>query len=462
MLMERVKETIDRYVMFKEGERVLVAVSGGVDSLVLLDLLHRLSPDYSLELVVAHLDHGLRGEESREDARFVAELARRKGLRAVSERVDLRAHSAKERLGLEETGRLLRHRFLFTSAERVGATKIALGHTENDRAETILFNLIRGAGPTGLVGIRPVSLPIVRPLIEVAREEIIAYARSRDLSWREDHTNQDVSFSRNRIRHRILPLLREMNPRILEALKRTADLLAEEELALNDLLTPLWEGVIIPQPDGRIVLRRERLSRFSKGVQALLLRRGLARARGDLQGIEKVHIDALLSLISSSRAHGELDLPGLVARVQGDELVLGDKERDEPLSFETPIELGRTRIPPLGITLHLSLEEWNGAGESLVEESSDVEVADADRVHFPLYLRGRRPGDRFAPLGLGGEKKLKDFLIDERVPFYERDRVPLLCDQKRIIWVVGLRLSDAVRVTSETKKVLTMRWEAIS
>ena len=462
MLLERVKETIERYAMLEQGEPVLVAVSGGVDSVVLLDILCRLAAEYTLKLTIAHLDHGLRGEEAREDARFVAHLARKEKLSLIEKKLDVAKFSKEKRIGIEEGARLLRRDFLSAAADEAGAAKIALGHTQNDRGETMLFNLIRGAGPTGLVGIRPVNRSLIRPLIEVSREEILSYARSRDLPWREDLTNQDLSFSRNRIRHRILPLLREMNPRILAALQRTANLLAEQELALDDLLAPLWVEVLIVQAEDRIVLQRGRLSQRSKGVQALLLRRGIGRLRGDLQGIEKVHIDALLDLVASQRTHGKLDLPGFVARFQGDELTLGEEQMDNPLSFEVPVALGRTKIPSLGISLDLSIEDRIGSGESQITADREVEVADADRVQFPLHVRGRRPGDRFAPLGLGGEKKLKDFYIDERVPFYDRDRVPLLCDQQKIIWIVGLRLSDAVRVTSATKKVLIMRKERLT
>lgn len=462
MLLERVKETIERYAMLEQGERVLVAVSGGVDSVVLLDILCRLAAEYTLDLTIAHLDHGLRGEAAREDARFVAHLARKEKLALIEKKLDVAEFSKEKRIGIEEGARLLRRDFLHAAADEVGAAKIALGHTQNDRGETMLFNLIRGAGPTGLVGIRPVNLSVIRPLIEVSREEILSYAHSCDLPWREDRTNQDLSFSRNRIRHRILPLLREMNPRVLAALQRTADLLATEELALDDLLAPLWVKVLIVQAEDRIVIQRGRLSQLYKGVQALLLRRGIARLRGDLQGIEKVHIDALLGLVASHRAHGKLDLPGFVARFQGDELTLEEGEMENPLSFEVPIALGRTEISSLGISLDLSIENRIGSGESQIAEDREVEVADADRVQFPLHVRGRRPGDRFAPLGLGGEKKLKNFYIDERVPFYDRDRVALLCDRQKIIWVVGLRLSDAVRVTSETKKVLIMRKERLT
>jgi tRNA(Ile)-lysidine synthase len=456
--------------MLEQGERVLVAVSGGIDSVVLLDILCRLAAEYKLKLTIAHLDHGLRGEEAREDARFVARLARKEKIALVEKKLDVAKFSREKRIGIEEGARLLRHGFLRAAADEVGAT----GHTQNDRGETILFNLIRGAGPTGLVGIRPVNRSayrsvnrsvnrlLIRPLIEVSREEILAYARSRNLRWHEDLTNQDPSFSRNRIRHQLFPLLREMNPRVLAALQRTADLLMEEESALDGLLAPLWAEILTVQAENRIVICRDKLSKLSKGVQALLLRQGIARLRGDLQGIENVHIDALLGLVASQRTHGKLDLPGFVARFQGDELTLGEEKMDRPLSFEVPVALGRTKIPSLEVSLDLSIEDLIGSGEFQITEDKEVEVADADRVQFPLHVRSRRPGDRFAPLGLGGEKKLKDFYIDERVPFYDRDRIPLLCDSQKIIWVVGLRLSDAVRVTSETKRVLIMRKERLT
>lgn len=477
MLLERVKETLDRYTILKEGDRVLVAVSGGVDSVVLLDILHRLSGERGIELIVAHLDHGMRGEDSREDARFVAESAERKGLHVICERIDLRVCSARERRGLEETGRLLRRRFLLRTADKVGATGIALGHTQNDRAETFLFNLIRGTGPTGLVGMRPVTpqpalgcregVPVVRPLLEVSREEIVAYACLRDLPWREDRTNQDIAFSRNRIRHQLFPFLEEMNPRVLQALTRTADLIGEERRVLDDLLAPLWRKIVIDEEEGRIVLCRGRLTDFSAGLQALLLRRGIAHVRGDiatgnLQGIEKGHIDALRRLVISPRAHGELDLPGLAARVQMDELILGGSRPAVAHLPETTLELGRTEVPAFGISLDLSIADWDGDVSSLMKESIDLEAADAERVAFPLSLRGRRNGDRFAPLGLGGTKKLQDFLVDGGVPYYERDRVPLLCDRERIIWVVGMRLSEAVRITPTTKRALIMRREVTS
>jgi tRNA(Ile)-lysidine synthase len=459
MLPEKTKETIARYGMLKGEEKVLVAVSGGVDSVVLLEVLCILAPELSLALVIAHLDHGLRGREAKEDARFVASLGKAKGVPVILEQIDVARVSKDERLSLEEAGHRVRRRFFEETSQKVGATRIALGHTRNDRAETLLFNLIRGAGPTGLVGIRPVSLPYIRPLIDTSREEVLSFARSQGLAWREDRTNQDLDFSRNRIRHQIIPLLEQMNPRFLDALHRTSDLLLEEQQALETLLERPWEEVRAFDGKGEVIFHRHRLAELPSGLIGLLLRRGITHVRGNLQGIEKVHIDALCRLARSFQSHGELDLPGLAVRVQNDELLLSTQIKAKACPYEFPVRLGKTEFSSLGIAIELSIKERNDSLEDLMEHGRTMEVADADRVHFPLHLRSRRPGDRFLPLGMKNEKKLKDLLSDEHIPFFKRDALPLLCDQERIIWVAGVRLSDAVRVTSKTKRVLVMGME---
>jgi len=460
MLLEKVKTTIAHYGMLSHGDTILVAVSGGVDSVVLLDLLCRLVEEFSLKLVIAHLDHGLRGENSRQDAQFVVSLAEERGLPVIRERIDVCQVRQEKSLGLEEAARLVRRRFLEETARKVSAARIAVGHTLNDRVETLLFNLIRGAGPTGLAGIRPVSPPYIRPLIETPREEILTFARAEGLAWREDRTNQDTIYSRNRIRHTIMPLLQQLNPRLLNALQRAADLLLEESDALDILLDRPWKDVISREEIGSVMFRRDRLARLPGELQGLLLRRGIANVRGNLQGIEKVHVDALRDLVTKVNGHGETHLPGVTARIQGNELLLGAHREPTMVPYELPIELGRTALPHLGIVLDLSIEQWNGT-QKPPNKGGWVEVADADQIHFPLHVRSRREGDRFRPLGMGQEKRLKDFLIDDRVPFYDRNSLPLLCDQSQIVWVVGTRLSDAVRITEQTERVLVMRSETL-
>ena len=455
MLLERVRATIDRHRMLGPGEAVLVAVSGGVDSVVLLDLLGQLGPDYGICLHVAHLDHGLRGAASTGDARFVERVAEERGLPLHASRLDPDALAEHRRHGAEGAAREARLAFLLHVAAEVGAERIALGHTADDQAETVLHRLARGTGITGLRGIRPVRPPFIRPLIDATRDEILAYARERGIVWRDDASNADVSFARNRIRHRVLPELEAINPRAVEAICRGSIYAAEAEEASRFLVATLWEAACSEEGDERLALRRGALSLYPRSVQKLLLREGARRVRGSLTGIEHDHVEAAVRLIAGGPARGELSLPGLHVRVQNDELLLTRRAEAplEPWTF--PIDLGETEIPEPPVTLELAIVE--DEPPQRIPSDRWTEWADADRVAFPLELRSRREGDRFAPFGLGTSVKLKDFLINERVPYFDRGRLPLLCDREKIVWIVGVRLSDEVRVTDATRRYLSMR-----
>ncbi len=464
MLTKKVLSTISRNSMLDEGDRVLVAVSGGVDSVVLLDVLCQLAPIYKLELFLSHLDHQLRGEDSRGDARFVSQLASRLGIELVSESVDVSAIARNKKLGIEEAARMVRLRFLRETAIDLKSDKIAVGHTANDLAETILFNLIRGSGLTGIGGIKPVSLPFIRPLIDVTRDEIVSYANQKGIAWRYDRSNADTRFTRNLIRHQIIPVLEGLNPRFVIAMSRTAEIVRDQNQALQDLLDPLLQDAIIEESKHSICLNRNYLKSCSPGVLRALLRQALEKVRGNLQGISKENIDDLCNLIKSSRSHGELYLPHAQARLQEDELALSQPEpgriprQDRQ---ETEVPLGSTNFPAFGIGLDIEISPWNRQIDVLNTRDANTEIIDVDKVSFPLKLRNRRPGDRFSPLGLSATKKLKDFFIDSHVPFYERDKVPLLCDQRGIILVIGQRISDTVRVDTTTRRVIVIRWEEI-
>ncbi len=453
MLLERVRTTIDRHRMFDSGGTVLVAVSGGLDSVVLLDLLSRLAPDYGISLHVAHLDHGLR-PASADDARFVERLSADLDLPSRIDRLDPDKFDARSGGVSEAAARAARHAFLESVRTEIGASRIALGHTADDQAETIIHRLTRGSGIKGLRGIPPVRLPFVRPLIETRRAEILEYARTRNLDWRVDASNADLSLTRNRIRHRVLPELERLNPKVVESICRSADLAAEADEIGDHLIRLLWDEVLANEGEERVAFRLGALNDLSRAVRKLLLREGARRVRGDLTGFEHDHTEEAARLAASESSHGELSLPGLSVRIQSDEVVL-TRSAESPLAPWTyPVELGETAIvePPIA----LRLEVVDGAPPRMNPSDRWIESADADRIHFPLELRSRRDGDRFTPLGLAKCVKLKDFLINEKIPYYDRDRVPLLCDREKIVWVVGVRLSDEVKITDSTCRILRM------
>ena len=468
MFLERIASTIDRHGMLEPGETVLVAVSGGVDSVALLHALSRLAPRWSVDLHVAHVDHGWRGEASAADGRFVAAMAAGLGLPCTRSRIDDLETEPTTGLGREGAAREARRELLTRIADAVGATRIALGHTANDQAETVLHHLTRGAGGAGLRGMPAVSERFIRPMLDIRRADVLAYAGEHALTWREDASNANVRFSRNRIRHRVIPELERINARAVEAIVRSAELAADLEAAVAPLLDGIWKDLRSPRDDGTIALRRAGLLDLEPSLRRLVVRRAIRDARDDLEGIERVHIESVLSLLASDRAHGELSLPGLHVRMQNDDVSFLAKRPADAEAWSTPLDLGETRANDGRTPIHLSLVERAVAA---YRPSSDrwSEAADADRLRLPLVLRSRRDGDRFTPLGLGREVKLKDFLINERVPYFERDDVALVCDRggaddgaadgDRIVWVVGLRLSDQVRVTDTTRRILMMRAE---
>ncbi len=438
--------------MLMPGEAVVVAVSGGLDSVVLLDLLHRLFTNESAPLHVAHLDHGLRGA-SAADARFVERLAARYDSPAHVSRLDRSALEAHRAYGREGAAREARQAYLLQVADEVGASRIALAHTADDRTETIIHRLARGTGIAGLRGIPSVRLPFVRPLIEAKRKDILAYALENGLIWRDDASNVDVSFARNRIRHRILPELEAINPRASEAILRASAHAAEADEASAFLVSTIWEGICSGEADGRLTLRRSALSSVPPSVRKLVLREATRRARGDLSGIGSHHIEAVIELAASESSHGELSLPGVHVRVQADDVLLARAPETPVEPWAVAVDVGETEVPDPAMTLRLAIAEQQ---PSMDREDRWLETADADRVEFPLQLRSRRAGDRFTPLGLDSPIKLKDFLINEQVPYYDRDRLPLLCDRDKIVWAVGVRLSNEVRITEGTRRYLTM------
>jgi len=460
MLLDAVRSAIRRYSMIERGDRVVVAVSGGADSMALLSALHALSSDLHCELAVAHLDHGLR-PSSAADARFVEEQAASLGLPVMSERCDVRSEAAARRQGIEEAARGVRRAFLARVAAEWGAARIALGHTADDQAETVLFRLARGTGWDGLCGMAPVSGPIIRPLLFLTRGEVRQFAADQGIPWREDETNSDVSFARNRIRERVLPELAAINSDVVRTVARFADIAGDMRGTERYVVARLWGDICESENSGSLRLARTRVAALPPSVQFIVLREAICRARGDLRGLGRSHVAAARRLVEGEDERGELHLPRLrllVSRGSIDFLAGGRRPPAGP--WLVPLPLGRTSVAAAGLSVEISLVT-RGEVPTTFTGNPWEEVADADAVRFPLVARGRRDGDRFAPLGMERDVRLKSFLINARVPVVERDRLALVCDQEKIVWVAGVRLSDRVKLRDSTQRVLVMRAEEV-
>ncbi|MFQ5794580.1 MAG: tRNA lysidine(34) synthetase TilS, partial [Candidatus Bipolaricaulia bacterium] len=459
----RIKETIERFEMVKLGDRVLVAVSGGVDSIVLLHSLYELRGELGITLAVAHLDHRFRREASREDARFVAREAERLKLACIVDRIDVPAYIRDQKCSQEAGAREVRYRFLKRAAAEVEADRVALGHHLDDQVETFFAQLLRGAGLSGLKGMEPVRGRYVRPLIRCSREQIEAFARKRQLSYREDRSNRELSYLRNRIRWEILPLLERYNPNLRGTIARTEEIVRNVHGYLERVVSRKFRGAVLESGTGSITLDRERLLDEAEVIAEMLIREAIRRIKGDLNGIKFVHVQDVLNQLAKERSRAELDLPGIKFERRGREVTFRRSVREgeeqetaagrEP--YEFPLDLDRdNRLE--GIDWRFSFEvvtRANGAPFELPDDPLQAFI-DMDTIEKPLIIRNRRSGDRLVPLGMTGTKKLKDFLIDARIPHHERDGIPLLCDRNGIVWVVGLRIDDRHKVRSETEQVL--------
>jgi len=466
---KRVLDTIIRYGMLAEREKVLIAVSGGPDSVALLHILKSLAPVLNLCLGVAHLNHGLRPQQAEKDQRFVVQMAGAMGVSAHTAAVDLGTTAGRS---LEERAREARYNFFESLARAHGYTTVATGHQANDNAEAVLMHVLRGSGTRGLGGIPPIRDGwIVRPLINLKRSEIIAYLNQHSISYIRDESNQDLSFQRNRIRHALIPLLeRDYNPNVVATLQRTADLCHEEEAWLQQALSPLVDKVIATQSAERLELHAEALAGAPLALQRRLIRHAMRGWLGHLRRISAGHIDAVLKLLPLGAVGKRLNLP-LRMEVQRSAHRLrfshGAEHQTPSVKMEarpsqvisSADDLPRTvRMPSAGARLAFCLQKVEGAAKR-VERQADTAWFDLDHISFPLTIRTVQPGDRLAPFGLEGTQKLKKLFIDRKVPRHQRDRIPIICSGKTILWAVGIRRSAAAPVTDATSRVLIVRLE---
>lgn len=454
MVFPKVKKIIERYNMFSPGDRVLVGVSGGPDSVCLLHILNRCRKEMALSLHIVHINHGIRKRESKREEKFVSHLAGRMSLPITVKSLDVPSYARKKRLTIEEAARDMRYSVFEQLAGKLNAKKIALGHTASDQVETVLMHLLRGSGPQGLSGIPPVrklgSTAIVRPLIEVNREEILNYLKKNNLTFCLDSSNRKTEYFRNKVRLKLLPLLRKnYNENIDGALLRLSEILKEENAYWERVVERVL-GKVVSWEAEKILIDFKKFLRYNVIVQ----RRVLYRLFGGIVSLSQ--IEAIRNLAQKSSQGKRIYLGRRFSvRKEGNLLIFSSSPERRFKKFNYPLRVpGKNEIEGLNLTLNTRIVDFYPVSE----KETNTAYFDVDKINFKkLLLRNRREGDRFRPFGLRGTKKLSDFFIDRKIPRRLRDRVPLLVEGEDILWVVGIRRADKARITEDTKKILEVR-----
>jgi tRNA(Ile)-lysidine synthase len=460
-LLQQVHQTIQAYQMLDRGHILLIAVSGGPDSMTMLHALWQLRDSLAIKLCVAHLNHQIRPSAT-QDALFVAGAAHDLGLPCICESIDVPAYQRQHRLSPEDAARRVRYAFLLATANSLGADRIAVGHTADDQAETVLLRLLRGSGLRGLCGMPPMRVPIIRPLIQVQRRQIHAYVRTHRLAFREDPSNQQRRYTRNRLRLDLLPHLQECyNPRVVQALSTTAQLLAADEAALHAVACERFRAARLPTASDHIQLKLDVLTSLPPALQRRVIREALTETMDSLQGITHRHIAAILTILRTAAGTKWLALPqGVVVERRYGVLCIHRQASPAAMTMEKLLPIpGECQIEALGVTIVSDLLPCDAAATPF--PTGDVAWLDADRMGRELRVRTRRSGDRFQPLGSPYVKKLKAFLIDAKIPRAARDRLLLVVSGAGIAWVAGVRPAEWAKVTETTRTILRLqliRW----
>ena len=453
-LITKVIATIKKHSMLSAEEKILVGLSGGPDSVCLICVLNNLKDKFKLDLHAVYIDHGLRPEETPEETEFCKNLCAGLSIPFTTKVIDVKTYSKEQGLNKQEAARELRYRIFEETAYKIKAHKIALGHTADDQLETFFIRFFRGSGPRGLSGIPPVRANIIRPLIEIEREEIEGFLDEQRINYIIDSSNLKKAYLRNRLRLSFIPEIKTINPQIAQIVSQTMEILREEEKYFDIIVTKTLMKLICKKTDFRIDLFLIPLEAMEKVILRRVLRRAIDATK-NIRGIEFIHIEDIIDLIRHGRQGDRIYLPkGLRVIKNYSTLVI---------TSEIPLRLGTfTLNVPGEFVSRESRVVINASIEDNVDSYGDgktIAVFDADKTGTILIVRPRENGDFFHPMGFGKRKKLQDYFVDEKVPRDERNEIPIIMSGDDIVWIAGFRGDERFKVSDETKRFLKMEFK---
>lgn len=442
-------QTIIKYNMLSSGDTVVVGVSGGADSIALLLTLYELSSDIGFDIVAVHINHSLRGKDADSDQAFVEGFCRNRNIACTTFVYDVCGFAKEKGLTCEEAGRILRYQSFEKVAARYSKAKIATAHHLNDNCETVLHNILRGSGTTGLAGIHPVRGIYIRPLIETSRVEIEDYLRSGNIRWCTDLTNNEAIYTRNKIRLELLPYLRDnFNPAIDSAINRLSCLCREDDDFMYQTTAHAFGDCCAANAHDAVVVNKNKFLSLHTAIKRRLLRYILEYMNIPLKDVHMIHIDSCISFIESAQSGSATKISSCNVTIQQSG-ILFSPHTDECEDYSYAIKEGQSVfISQTGQTLSCTRVV------SFYKSDKNTVFINADNTNGIFEIRNRKSGDKIRPFGLNGTKKLKDYFIDNKIDSLTRNKIPLIVYNNEVVWISGMCLNENYKVTKQTKNIL--------
>lgn len=442
-LERKVLNTITQYGMLQNGDRIVVGLSGGADSSVLLHVLSKFAKEYNWFIVSAHINHGIRGSEAKRDQDFSEKISKELGVIYETITLSVPDYAIKNKISEETAGRKLRYEFFDNLCQKHNCQKIAVAHNMNDRAETVLINLIRGSGSNGLGGIKAINNKIVRPLIDVTRDEIETYALNQGINYVTDSTNNEDIYTRNIVRNKILPLMSEINSNVIKNIIRTSDIIKEESKLIDDVIS---EKININKDEKCLKINRKVFFECTETEKRRIILNVVRTMCSSTENISSAQIEELIKMKNTGNRFQFTNL--LNVCITGEHIVFS-KDEISTVTYEYPVSVNNSCYVKETDTTYVL------TATNTYEKAPDALYFNADNIEADkLVLRTRRDGDVFQPSGMKGLKKVKKFFIDLKIPQSERDSYPLLTYNDDIIAIFPLRVSEKYKITKETKNII--------
>lgn len=462
----KVLDTIRNNHLIAQEEGVVVGLSGGYDSVCLLHVLHSLSETLQIKLYAVHINHMLRGIEANADEHYAAELCRELGIPFLAMHVDVGAIAEERGISLEEAGRDVRYSEFYKYSQTVGAAKIAVAHNKNDQAETVMMHIIRGCATAGLVGMKYKRGIIIRPILDITRAEIENYCREAGLSPRTDSSNLTEEFARNRVRLGLFPYINEsFGINMVDSLCRLSAHAAEDNIFIDKCAQDAYNDVISNIKVGMIEMEAEKLSSLAPAIRNRVFKLAIVHVAGSSTGISSIHYRSLAELVIKGKTGAQAELPGGIRAIYSYGILKITDPGAVPMNAE-PVDFcsilnipGTIWIPELNAEVTATIQSYNHIDNyRSLGYNPFMQFFDYEMMNKGINIRNRQKGDVFKPLKSNGTKRLKEYFIDSKIPREQRDKMPLLCIDNEVIWIIGDKISDKFRVTENTKSVVKIEY----